>query len=283
MEIVVHIGPHRTGTTSLQELLDENRLKLIDYGIYYPKDLIDCKAHHVLAWACQQRNMGLIGHSNEIRSCNSILKDWLSEAQEKKCETLLMSSEEFAKLRTADWKSLVESYGKRHHWTLVAAFRSPDEIAQSTYAQLLRSGLTQDFDELAEGFKRGVQDFYDFFDEIVSIADWCDSSIIQYSKLTDVFLIDMCKTLLGEELGRLVTGTSRIKRLNVRPNVNISNLLLEFNRHNFPNFKIDLKNFQFSQEFEYGQSTAVVKIAKFEEFVSYLETNDDANQSMARQ
>ena len=283
MEIVVHIGPHRTGTTSLQELLDENRLKLIDYGIYYPKDLIDCKAHHVLAWACQHRNMGLIGHSNEIRSCNSILKDWLSEAQEKKCETLLMSSEEFAKLRTADWKSLVESYGKRHHWTLVAAFRSPDEIAQSTYAQLLRSGLTQDFDELAEGFKRGVQDFYDFFDEIVSIADWCDSSIIQYSKLTDVFLIDMCKTLLGEELGRIVIGTSPIERLNVRPNVNVSNLLLEFNRHNFPDFIIDLKTFRFSQKFEDGQSAAVLQIAEFEEFVSSLDANDDANQSMARQ
>jgi len=276
MEIVVHIGPHRTGTTSLQDLLDENRLKLIDYGIYYPKDLIDFKAHHVLAWACQYRNMGLIGHSNEIRSCNSILKDWLSEAQEKKCQTLLMSSEEFAKLRTADWKSLVESCGKRHHWTLVAAFRSLDEIAQSTYAQLLRSGLTQDFDELAEGFKRGVQDFYDFFDEIVSIADWCDSSIIQYSKLTDVFLIDMCKTLLGEELGRLVTGTSPIKRLSVRPNVNISNLLLEFNRHNFPNFKIDLKTFQFCQEFEDGQSAAVVQIAKFEESLSKADLYDIA-------
>ena len=276
MEIVVHIGPHRTGTTSLQELLDENRLKLIDYGIYYPKDVIDSKAHHVLAWVCQHRNMGLIGHSNEIRSCNSILKDWLSEAQEKKCETLLMSSEEFAKLRTADWKSLVESCGKGHHWTLVAAFRSTDEIAQSTYAQLLRSGLTQDFDELAEGFKRGVQDFYDYFDEIASNANSCDSSLIQYSKLTDVFLIDMCETLLGGELGRLVISTSPIERLNVRPNVNVSNLLLKFNRHNFPNFKIDLKTFQFCQEFEDGQSAAVVQIAKFEESLSKADLYDIA-------
>ena len=275
MEIVVHIGPHRTGTTSLQELLDESRLKLIDYGIYYPKDVIDSKAHHVLAWVCQHRNMGLIGHSNEIRSCNSILKDWLNEAQDEKCGTLLMSSEEFAKLRTADWKSLVESCGKGHHWTLVAAFRSPDEIAQSTYAQLLRSGLTQDFDELAEGFKRGVQDFYDYFDEIASNANSCDSSLIQYSKLTDVFLIDMCETLLGGELGRLVTGRSPNKRLSVRPNIDISKLLLEFNRHNFPNFKIDLKTFQFCQEFEDGQSAAVVQIAKFEEFVSNLDANDD--------
>ena len=276
MEIVVHIGPHRTGTTSLQELLDENRLKLIDYGIYYPKDVIDSKAHHVLAWVCQHRNMGLIGHSNEIRSCNSILKDWLNEAQDEKCGTLLMSSEEFAKLRTADWKSLVESCGKGHHWTLVAAFRSTDEIAQSTYAQLLRSGLTQDFDELAEGFKRGVQDFYDYFDEIASNANSCDSSLIQYSKLTDVFLIDMCETLLGGELGRLVISTSPIERLNVRPNVNVSNLLLKFNRHNFPNFKIDLKTFQFCQEFEDGQSAAVVQIAKFEESLSKADLYDIA-------
>ena len=276
MEIVVHIGPHRTGTTSLQELLDESRLKLIDYGIYYPKDVIDSKAHHVLAWACQHRNMGLIGHSNEIRSCNSILKDWLNEAQDEKCGTLLMSSEEFAKLRIADWKSLVESCGKGHHWTLVAAFRSPDEIAQSTYAQLLRSGLTQDFDELAEGFKRGAQDFYDFYDEFVSNADWCDSTLIQYSRLTDVFQIEMCETLLGVKLGRLVTGRSPNKRLSVRPDINISKLLLEFNRHNFPNFKIDLKTFRFCQEFEDGQSAAVVQIAKFEESLSKMNSYDIA-------
>lgn len=276
MEIVVHIGPHRTATTTLQELLDENRWNLMEFGIYYPKYVIDSNAHHVLAWACQHRNMSLIGYPNEVRSSHSILKDWLSEAQDKKCGTLLMSSEEFAKLRTADWKSLVESFDKRHHWTLIAAFRSPDEIAQSTYAQLLRSGLTQDFHELAEGFKRGVQDFYDFFDEIGSDADWCDASLIPYSKLTDVFLTDMCKKLLGEELGKLVTGKSPIKRFNARPNLHISTLLLEFNRHNFPNFKLDLKTFQFSQEFEDGQSAAVVRIAKFEESISNLDTHDDA-------
>ena len=150
MEIVFHIGPHRTATTSLQELLDGNREILIEYGIYYPKYAIDSKAQHVLAWACQHRNMDLIGYPNEVRSCNSILKDWLNEAQDNHCGTLLISSEEFSKLRSADWKSLLESCDKRHHWKLVAAFRSPDEIARSTYAQLLRSGLTQDFDELAE-------------------------------------------------------------------------------------------------------------------------------------
>ena len=276
MEIVFHIGPHRTATTSLQELLDGNREILIEYGIYYPKYAIDSKAQHVLAWACQHRNMNLIGYPNEVRSRNSILKDWLNEAQDNNCGTLLISSEEFSKLRSADWKSLLESCDKRHHWKLVAAFRSPDEIARSTYAQLLRSGLTQDFHELAEGFKRGAQDFYDYFDGIASNANWCDSSLIQYSKLTDVFLIDMCETLLGEELGRIVIGTSPIERLNVGPNISVSNLLLEYNRHNFPDFKIDLKTFQFSQEFEDGQSAAVVAIAKFEESLSKVGSYDIA-------
>ena len=275
MHIVVHIGPHRTGTTTLQELLDENRTNLAEFGIYYPEDATGSKAHHVLAWSCQHRDLSLIGHFNETRSCEQILKDWLSKAQDKNCGTLLMSSEEFAKLRTADWKSLVESCDVGHRWKLIAAFRSPDEIARSTYAQLLRSGLTQDFHELAEGFEGGVRDFYDFFDEIVSDADWCDSSLVPYSKLTDVFLVDLCKTLLGEELGRLVTSTSPIKRLNIRPNNTVSDLLLDFNRRNFPNFKLDLKTMQFSQEFEDGQSAAVVQIANFEELLSKVDSNDD--------
>ena len=37
MELIIHIGTHKTGTSSLQTFLATNRSVLIKHGIYYPE------------------------------------------------------------------------------------------------------------------------------------------------------------------------------------------------------------------------------------------------------
>lgn len=37
MKLLLHVGPPKTGATSLQHAFDENRQILIDHGIYYPQ------------------------------------------------------------------------------------------------------------------------------------------------------------------------------------------------------------------------------------------------------
>jgi hypothetical protein len=45
----IHIGPHKTGTSSIQWFLKENRLKLLKYGYFVPDSGANRGAHHALA------------------------------------------------------------------------------------------------------------------------------------------------------------------------------------------------------------------------------------------
>ena len=45
----IHIGPHKTGTSSIQWFLKENRAGLLKYGYFVPESGANHGAHHVLA------------------------------------------------------------------------------------------------------------------------------------------------------------------------------------------------------------------------------------------
>jgi hypothetical protein len=45
----IHIGPHKTGTSSIQWFLQENRLELLKYGYLVPESGANHGAHHALA------------------------------------------------------------------------------------------------------------------------------------------------------------------------------------------------------------------------------------------
>ena len=48
-KVVLHIGRHKTGTTSIQKFLHANSDELKSYGLYYPKNTYPNKfAHHDL-------------------------------------------------------------------------------------------------------------------------------------------------------------------------------------------------------------------------------------------
>ncbi len=44
-----HIGPHKTGTSSIQWFLQEKRLELLNYGYFVPESGANHGAHHALA------------------------------------------------------------------------------------------------------------------------------------------------------------------------------------------------------------------------------------------
>lgn len=45
----IHVGPHKTGTTSIQWFLQENRAALLNYGYFVPESEAKRGAHHALA------------------------------------------------------------------------------------------------------------------------------------------------------------------------------------------------------------------------------------------
>ena len=45
----IHVGPHKTGTTSIQWFLQENSAELLAYGYFVPESETKRGAHHMLA------------------------------------------------------------------------------------------------------------------------------------------------------------------------------------------------------------------------------------------
>jgi hypothetical protein len=45
----IHIGPHKTGTSSIQAFLKENRAELLKYGYFVPETAANHGAHHAIA------------------------------------------------------------------------------------------------------------------------------------------------------------------------------------------------------------------------------------------
>lgn len=80
MRLIVHMGLHKTGSTYLQHLFNDNHSALEERGVYhqwqdgYP-------AHHDCAWALANGR-------------GDLLSAMIAEAREAKCPTLLFSSEE---------------------------------------------------------------------------------------------------------------------------------------------------------------------------------------------
>lgn len=87
MKIYLHIGPHKTGTTSLQQWLSE---VLPNNKVYYPKPQKFGPGHAELSWDA----LGLNGR--EMKG-HHILSKQVRKAHEARCESIIFSSEEFCR------------------------------------------------------------------------------------------------------------------------------------------------------------------------------------------
>ncbi len=89
MQLVIHAGVHRTGTTSLQQALHASRAALAARGIAYPGAEVNQQA---LAWALHRRQSG----AAEVRAV-------LADARATGAHTVVLSGEDFAIHRDLGW------------------------------------------------------------------------------------------------------------------------------------------------------------------------------------
>ena len=94
MELTIHIGPHKTGTTAIQAAFSHSAAALRRQGVLYPKRHWRQQAHHRLAFALKGKEMPG-GDTPDLGAELEALCHTLAEA---KGEKVLISSEEFLHL-----------------------------------------------------------------------------------------------------------------------------------------------------------------------------------------
>jgi hypothetical protein len=81
----IHVGPHKTGTTSIQWFLRENRAELLNHGYFVPEAERRSGPHHALV----EKLAGLdVGEHRE-----SFTRKFVQALLEISCEAIVMSSE----------------------------------------------------------------------------------------------------------------------------------------------------------------------------------------------
>jgi hypothetical protein len=91
--VVLHVGPPKTGTKSIQASLSANREALLQHGVYYPDTRpADAIGHPSLAWDIQE-DLGRVAArwSDAYVSWPTVL----AKAEEHQAHTILLSSEAF--------------------------------------------------------------------------------------------------------------------------------------------------------------------------------------------
>lgn len=215
----IHIGTHKTGTTSIQRLLARNSAALVERGYLYPESGRldeDHPGHHNIAWQ-------ITGDRRFDERLGTI--DDLTREVRSRREHVIMSSEDFESAvgygsGLSDLVARMQSLGFRV--TVVLYLRRQWEYLPRIYCTLLQFGFDRPFERILEPtLERGEFgwrewtfkfDYYDVLHELGAIAD-ADVAVRAYDPVRPsicsdfLSLFDLTLADLGVR-GELVEHTS---------------------------------------------------------------------------
>ncbi len=130
--IYLHIGTHKTGTTSIQRFLSQNRDNLLKEGSLFPysgrsKPL---SGHHVLAWSI----LGINGVTDE-----QCWKKLFGEIQEVKPEKVILSAEGFG-ASNLEQIQRIKKYFSNQDVRVIVYFRNQFSYLLSDYKETIKAG-----------------------------------------------------------------------------------------------------------------------------------------------
>ncbi len=138
----VHIGTHKTATTSIQHLLDRNSSALLQRGYFYPQAgrPEGLPGQHNLAWE--------ISGDHRFQDAYGTIGD-LSREVKDRCEDIILSSEDFGcslynRSGFLEFVSVLQSSG--FLVTLILYVRNQVDYLPRIYLTLLHFGFKQTFD-----------------------------------------------------------------------------------------------------------------------------------------
>ena len=132
--VFLHIGAHKTGTTSLQRFFREHSDKLGEIGYLYPKSAGYSFAQHRLAFALKGMRDPSIG---DIPVFDKEIGELLREIEGSPQPHVIISSEELFSLGD-DAVALLREALKEFTVFVLAVLRRPDELFASLYNQLVK-------------------------------------------------------------------------------------------------------------------------------------------------
>ncbi len=144
--IFLHIGLHKTATTTIQTGLKLNVKKLLEDGYCYPCSGLIGDAQHNLVWEVAHGDVlpwDFVAERTAFHVEYGGFEALVAELRESLAERIIISSEAFENLsatRILELKNRLKEYNVR----IIVYLRNQSEYYQSAWAQHIKSGLTTD-------------------------------------------------------------------------------------------------------------------------------------------
>ena len=134
--LILHVGPHKTGTTAIQSALHNNREQLLRSGVYTPVNEVEPGQHvPVLSKFYPKGEFAKAYPWGELEfDLDVIMRDMVDLG----CETLLLSSEHFSIRRDAPAVTRLLAAISPRKLNVVVGMRPPIDYVISSFAQILK-------------------------------------------------------------------------------------------------------------------------------------------------
>jgi hypothetical protein len=133
-QLILHIGRHKTGTTSLQKFLSLNDQILLDkHNILYPTSGRRVNYHHPVFWRLINDNNGL----------DYALRDRVvDEAKERNARKIILSSEILSRPSvTREQLDTIKSEFRIFDISVLVFLRKQHDFLESVYAEMIKTGI----------------------------------------------------------------------------------------------------------------------------------------------
>lgn len=236
---LLHIGPHKTGTTALQGALSGARLAMRSHAVVYPGVM----GQHFLA------ARAVTGVKAPKGDPSATTRDWTALVEEVGSagdQRVVVSSETFANATSDDARRIVEELGGPRVHVLVT-LRPLGKIMPSAWQQYVREGLQASYDDWLDGmlnqhpYTKPTPTFWQRHQHDALVERW--ATIVGPQNLTVVVLDDSERSmplrtverLVGLPTGLLQAQQHRTNRSLTLGEIELVRLLnVEFKRRDWP-------------------------------------------------
>ena len=164
-KIYLHIGLHKTGTTTLQNFLSRNKKVLLNYGYLYPESGMTYFGHHNLPWQVRP--------DPRFSNKHGTWQDLHAEIESKSVNNIILSSEDFESL-PPDSIEKVRQELQPYETQLIVYLRRQDSLIQSMYTQLIKGGHRGTFSNFLREAKNVNSKLSQRFQFDLHLKPWTD-------------------------------------------------------------------------------------------------------------
>lgn len=222
MKLFIHIGAHKTGTTSIQMAMADSGPALAEAGFVYPRCAWYHHAQHRLAFALKNMRDPRAGDRPEFETELADLKRALGEAQ---AAAALISSEVFFSLKDEAVARLAAGL-KDYQTEIVAFVRRPDEMFLSNYNQITKHPGNRFFKPLGQHLENPAAAATDI-EYLDHIGKW----VAHFGKSNVHLAVYEERDVVDTICQILKIDASRLNRPEAAANRSVSGKTLELMRH----------------------------------------------------